>query len=497
MNRIYLCLTAVFVCAIILSAFGQKPHYVYIQTENNIPFFVQVNKKTYSSSSVGHLILSGVTSGTYEIKLGFPGQNILQDYLIEVDQKDCGFVVKKIEETGDYGLVDVLTEKVQMNGALKKEAEEALKQKELAAAEARKLEEEKTAREIKRLEEEKAAIEAKRLADEKAAAEAVQREAEKAGTALLTAGTTSSVNTGNHIASEKAKSSDAASLATNEGKRLLDSSAGSTQVVARAAEASATSTAVFASGENKERADNSNSEMKSHPAGSARNLAESGQTNVQPNTPANAGAPVSLLSAAEIARLQEEARKIDAKGKRDSALAAEKAKSADNKPSAIFLDMEMTMPESTKPVNSDSVAVPAILASVPVQDSLVIKVSPDTVVVTRGVQAVSITKDTALTATNPNCKAEVSNSELELIIMIIKGERDPEEAINIIKKTVKVKCVTTAQVRTLALLFELDEHRYASLDIAYKYTIDRQNYSILSDLLKDSYYVNRFKAMLQ
>lgn len=490
-------MTAVLVCAITLSAFGQKPHFVYIQTENNTPFFVQVNKKTYSSSSVGHLILSGVTSGTYEIKLGFPGQSILQDYRIEVDQKDRGFVVKKMEETGDYGLVDVLTEKVQINGALKKEAEEALRQKELAAAEAKKLEEEKTAREVKRLEEEKAAIEAKRLADEKAAAEAVQREAEKAGTALLAAGTTSSVNTGNHVPSEKAKSPDSASLATNEGKSLLDSVAGFAPMAARVAEASATSAAVFASGENKERADNSNGEMKSNPAGSARNPAKSGQTNAQANTPANAGAAVSLLSAAEIARLQEEARKIDAQGKRDSALAAEKAKSADSKSPAIFLDMEMTMPESIKPVNSDSVAVPAIMASVPIQDSILIKVSPDTTVAPRGVQAVSIMQDTAPAAANSNCKAEVSNSELELIIMIIKGERDPEEAINVIKKMVKVKCVTTAQVRTLALLFEQDEHRYASLDIAYKYTIDRQNYSVLSDLLRDSYYVNRFKAMLQ
>jgi tRNA(Ser,Leu) C12 N-acetylase TAN1 len=100
-------------------------------------------------------------------------------------------------------------------------------------------------------------------------------------------------------------------------------------------------------------------------------------------------------------------------------------------------------------------------------------------------------------APNPNCKGDATDADLELVTMIVKGERDPEEAINIIKKTVKVKCVTTAQVRKLTLLFEQDEHRYAMLDIAYRYTSDRQNFSSLADLLKDTYYLNRFKAMLQ
>jgi hypothetical protein len=46
-------------------------------------------------------------------------------------------------------------------------------------------------------------------------------------------------------------------------------------------------------------------------------------------------------------------------------------------------------------------------------------------------------------------------------------------------------------------LFEGQEERYRLLDMAYRYTIDRQHYISLSDLLTDPYYLNRFKAMLQ
>jgi hypothetical protein len=86
---------------------------------------------------------------------------------------------------------------------------------------------------------------------------------------------------------------------------------------------------------------------------------------------------------------------------------------------------------------------------------------------------------------------------MEMVTMLIKGEKDPDDGLEMAKKGMKIKCVQTAQVRKLALLFEGQEERYRLLDMAYRYTTDRQNYINLADLLSDPYYLNRFKAMLQ
>jgi hypothetical protein len=84
-----------------------------------------------------------------------------------------------------------------------------------------------------------------------------------------------------------------------------------------------------------------------------------------------------------------------------------------------------------------------------------------------------------------------------MVTMLIKGEKAAEDGLEMARKGMKIKCVQTAQVRKLALLFESQEDRYRLLDMAYRYTIDRQHYIRLSDLLTDPYYLNRFKAMLQ
>jgi hypothetical protein len=54
------------------SAEAQQDHFVYLQTDNGQPFYVRMNHQILSSSSEGYIIIPNITSGVYQIKVGFP-----------------------------------------------------------------------------------------------------------------------------------------------------------------------------------------------------------------------------------------------------------------------------------------------------------------------------------------------------------------------------------------------------------------------------------------
>ena len=98
--------------ATLLSA--QRVYFVYLQTENNIPFFIRMNDKLSSSTSNGYLILSRLIDSTYPFKLGFPGKNVDLDFSVAVNKKDHGFLIRDFGDKG-WGLIDLQTLAVQMS----------------------------------------------------------------------------------------------------------------------------------------------------------------------------------------------------------------------------------------------------------------------------------------------------------------------------------------------------------------------------------------------
>lgn len=72
-----------------------------------------------------------------------------------------------------------------------------------------------------------------------------------------------------------------------------------------------------------------------------------------------------------------------------------------------------------------------------------------------------------------------------------------DEMIGQAKKYFKQKCFTAAQLKNLSALFLNDEARYNFFDAAYKYTSDKTAFAGLESELKDTYYINRFRAIIQ
>jgi hypothetical protein len=485
---------------------AQKPYFVYLQTENQAPFFVQFNKKNYSSSSAGHVILPSLTNGDYTIQIGFPGQNATQEYTFTINNEDHGYLVKKFED--DFGILNLQNSTVQLSGSAKKAIAEEERKKAVALQEAQRQEEARLATETAELEKRRLEEE-KRITEEKAAVEKANADklaGDKAGGEKELEEAKTKANAEN-AAIEKANLERA-----NTEKIALEKAA-KEKADAEKALTAASATEIEKAGVAKTESAVSKSSTASDVGGGRVVVTET--------------AAPAKLTPAEIAKLQEEARRIDAKGKRDSVLKAQKTVPATSSNPA-FLDIDFTMPaDSTEAEPEKIVVVPeikqVIADSVPAKIEAVVetkevakkaenvtgielvKEEPVAVAVVTEKPTVGLGTDSlkasdsiqAMPAKNPNCHAEATDADIELIAMLMKGEKQSEDALDIARKSMKVKCVSTSQIRKLALLFETQEDRYILLDMAHRYTSDKHKYAQLSDLLTDTYFLNRFKAMIQ
>jgi hypothetical protein len=92
---------------------AQKIYFIYLQTENQQPFFVRMNEKIYSSTASGYLILSKLIDSTYNYKIGFPGKNVDLNFSSTINKKDHGYLLRNFGDKG-WGLIDLQTLSIQM-----------------------------------------------------------------------------------------------------------------------------------------------------------------------------------------------------------------------------------------------------------------------------------------------------------------------------------------------------------------------------------------------
>lgn len=106
-------LLVLFVLLCRLTVMAQQSHFIYIQSDNKQPFFILHNKKNYSSSNTGYLIISKIPAGEQSLTLGFTGsKQPALDFTLVVDG-DAGYALKNLEEKG-WGLYNLQTMAVTM-----------------------------------------------------------------------------------------------------------------------------------------------------------------------------------------------------------------------------------------------------------------------------------------------------------------------------------------------------------------------------------------------
>lgn len=91
------------------SLVAQISHFLYLQSDNNQPFYIRYNSKIISSTSSGYLILSKLKEGSVEIIVGFPQlKQPEQPFQINIDKTEKGYLIKNFGEKG-WGLFDLQT----------------------------------------------------------------------------------------------------------------------------------------------------------------------------------------------------------------------------------------------------------------------------------------------------------------------------------------------------------------------------------------------------
>ncbi len=98
---------------------------------------------------------------------------------------------------------------------------------------------------------------------------------------------------------------------------------------------------------------------------------------------------------------------------------------------------------------------------------------------------------------NSDCKNMASNEDFLKLRKKMAGENHADNMIVVAKKTFKLKCFATEQIRNLSVLFLKDMDKYNFFDVAYPFVSDAQNFPVLQSQLTDTYYIDRFKVMIR
>jgi Domain of unknown function (DUF4476) len=98
---------------------------------------------------------------------------------------------------------------------------------------------------------------------------------------------------------------------------------------------------------------------------------------------------------------------------------------------------------------------------------------------------------------NSDCKAFATEEDFMKLRKKMAAEDNDDDMVAVARKAFKAKCFTVEQVKNLSVLFLKDEGRYKFFDASYPFVSDSYNFSSLESLLKEEYYITRFKAMLR
>jgi hypothetical protein len=479
---------------------AQKTYFVYLQSDNQQPFYVNIRGKNQSSTPMGYIILAKLHDSTYPIKIGFPGSGIQQEFDLTVEGNDLGFLVKNFGEKG-YGLFNLQTFSLVMNTndanrqkalALQQQVEEQKKADSIAAANA--FTENQRVDSFQKAE----AVLAQKQREDSIRLAAVQSSdtlkntSQPAGTitAAVPAVSATGVVTAEKATPLSAKTDTSATVLAIEKNAAAGSDTLAQNIIQKDSLAS----------------------LK----------AISNQVKTKDTL-----APV----AAEI--MAKDTVQADLQNKTNVVAVAAIPKK-EIAPAPKFLNMEIhdsaaaLKPDTITiaPINSNSVIEPkhdsdaTKIATEPiaakaevseVKGSITLKKpvatitsnNANTIIVTAPAAVVPVVATPEATTEKPtatvsnNCKKIASEKDFFSLRKKLIGDNDPASKILEAKAVFRERCFTNDQIRSLCVLFLDDASRLRFLDEAYPYSTDPQAYKQLGNLFADEFYLRRFNTIIK
>ena len=413
---------------------AQKVYFIYLQTDNQQPFYARLGEKIYNSTSSGYLILSNLRDSAYSLKIGVPASQVLdQPYSITVNKKDQGFLIKNFGEKG-WGLFNLTSMAIIMPVSSSINPVQTVK---------------------------------------------TEKREDNAFTNLLAkAADDSTIKEKPIIEMSVEKKTDTPLViiekkeeVKNDVKEAIPPKQEEVKQVEKKEEPKVDTII------NKNQGEESNNAAKMK----ADSIAAARTREVELLKQEDLRKQDSLEKARTETIIPVEYKKSIVKLKSES--------STTTGIGLVFLDILSDQVTDTIRI----LIPPGAQKTTPVQlkqeEKKFLDIPP-----VDSVGKETVSKETIK---SNNCKSMAVEDDFFKLRKKMAGQNNDDAMIAEAKKTFKTKCFSTTQVRNLSALFLTDESKYKFFDTAYQYVSDLENFSTLQSALKDEYFINRFKAMIR
>ncbi len=412
---------------------AQKVYFIYLQTDNQQPFYARLGEKIYNSSSSGYLILSNLRDSVYAMNIGMQGSQAPdQSYLITVNKRDQGFLLKNFGEKG-WGLFNLTSMAVIMAASNPVTTIQTVKTE-------------------KREDNDFTNLLAKAADDSTIKQKPIIEKAEekKVEPTVVVTEKKEEIKETIPPTSEEIKKEIITEVKNDVPK--IDSMAIQKQIEETNIEAKRKSDSILAA-KNRELELQNQEEMRKQD---------------------------SINKTKDDIKTEAEYKKSTVKLKSES--------STTTGIGLIFLDFLTDQVDTIKILIPPDHKKIASIETKQEEKKFLDMISVDS--------SKKDEPNSGLIKSN-NCKAMATDDDFFKLRKKMAAESTDDNMIIEATKVFKTKCFTVIQIKNLSALFLTDEYKYKFFDASYQYVTDSEKFPSLQSELKDEYYINRFKAMLR
>lgn len=459
---------------------AQQVYYIYIQAADRKPFYARMNSRVYSSTANGYLVMPKLPNGGYRAAIGYPGKTGEEEFLFTIDNADQGYDLKDAPGGTGHVLMNLLSYKMENPVAAGtgpgKEAATGNNFGDLLA-EAVKDPSVKNIEPAKKTEPPKP-VEPPKVKEEIAVAPAdtvkhIVSGEKKTEPVLNPPIDPKPVSPDTLMI--KSKPVEAPVAVKEEPKTIIEEPkpkpappaiTGSVNTIFRRAGNDGTDLVL---------ADHTNGSNDTIRIFIPRLATENAvAANPKPEQPKEKELPPAVDTPAVKEQppvIKEEKKEEPSAAKTEPVTQSEPVKPtppAETKKEEKFLDIELKNP------NTGGVPADTLSTNKPAEPA-----------------------PKKLVLVNTDCKKIADDNDFIKLRAKMAGEKSNDEMISVAVKEFRKKCFTTEQVKNLSVLITGDDGKFRFYEVAYPFVYDTSNYPSLEGQLTDTYFVNRFHALIK
>lgn len=483
------CLLSGTVCA-------QQNHFIYLQSEESKPFYIKLNNKLISSSEAGYLILPEMTDGEYKLTVGFPKNQAPEvSYTITVNQKNEGYLLKNLADRGmvlfnmhTLNILEGAVPNANTTVSTSKIVDDPFSTMLASAVKDPTLLEVKTITEVP-ITKPKQEVKSEEPVQAKKESASVEKKPLQE-TVSATAPTEIPKPNQSKPVPDTIFMSDTVYAKGNEAiKKILQEKTGNSDVTYAVKTATGMDTirvemaanqssqkeeAHYSANANTERKDSSILKPISVYKENADSIEYTITPTVWPKDTTKEELPIQEIKTVQEVKSE---KKNETQVLADSVIIESKSAALEQKPEPRILDADKILEANNKADAKNSKENKE--AKPTKKDELIV-----------------LPQRVTESSVNSDCKEFATDQDFLKLRRRMASQTNEDNMVREAKKYFKLKCFSTDQLKDLSFLFRSDQGKYIFLDAAYPFTSDSNRFGELQTLFQESYYINRFRALI-